>query len=92
MRILITGGAGFIGTNVTLSAIERGHTVLNVDCLSYAGSLANLVSIEKHPRYFFEQTDITDQDKIQNIFENFQPEYVFILQLKLTLIDQLTQH
>ena len=56
MRILITGGAGFIGTNVTLSAIKRGHTVLNVDCLSYAGSLTNLVSIEQHPKYSFEQT------------------------------------
>ena len=41
MRILITGGAGFIGTNVTLSAIQKGHSVLNVDCLSYAGSLNN---------------------------------------------------
>ena len=79
MRILITGGAGFIGTNVTLSAIQRGHTVLNVDCLSYAGSLTNLVSIEKHPRYSFEQTDIRDQEKIHKIFENFQPEYIFHL-------------
>ena len=79
MRILITGGAGFIGTNVTLSAIKRGHTVLNVDCLSYAGSLTNLVSIEKHPKYSFEQTDIRDQDKIHNIFENFQPDYIFHL-------------
>ena len=79
MRILITGGAGFIGTNVTLSAIKRGHTVLNVDCLSYAGSLTNLVSIEKHPKYSFVQTDIRDQDKIHNIFEKFQPEYIFHL-------------
>ena len=79
MRILITGGECFIGTNVTLSAIKRGHTVLNVDCLSYAGSLTNLVSIEKHPKYSFEQTDIRDQDKIHKIFENFQPEYIFHL-------------
>ncbi len=53
MRILITGGAGFIGTNVTLSAIQKGHSVLNIDCLSCAGSLNNLTSIANHPRYTF---------------------------------------
>ena len=63
MRILITGGAGFIGTNVTLSAIQKGHSVLNVDCLSYAGSLNNLVSIENHPKYSFAKVDIRDQIK-----------------------------
>tara|TARA_B100000900_G_C20527472_1_gene694846 strand:+ start:135 stop:1181 length:1047 start_codon:yes stop_codon:yes gene_type:complete len=79
MRILVTGGAGFIGTNVILSAIERGHTVLNIDCLSYAGSLKNLISVESHPKYSFEKTDIRDQVKIHNILENFQPDYIFHL-------------
>ena len=79
MRILITGGAGFIGTNVTLSAIQKGHSVLNVDCLSYAGSLNNLVSIENHPKYSFAKVDIRDQIKIRNILNEFEPEYIFHL-------------
>lgn len=79
MRILITGGAGFIGTNITLSAIEKGHTVLNLDCLSYSGSLKNLVSVENHPKYSFEKADIRDQMKIHNILDSFQPDYIFHL-------------
>ena len=79
MRILITGGAGFIGTNLTLSAIERGHTVLNIDALTYAGSLTNLISIENHPNYTFENIDIRDQTKIHNVISDFQPEYIFHL-------------
>ena len=79
MRILITGGAGFIGTNVTLSAIQKGHSVLNVDCLSYAGSLNNLVSIENHPKYSFAKVDIRDQIKIRNVLNEFEPDYIFHL-------------
>src|SRR5437764_723308 len=63
MKLLITGGAGFIGSNVIhhiigLPEIER---LINLDCLTYAGHLGNLASVSKHPKYAFEKVDLRDK-------------------------------
>ncbi|AYA67841.1 dTDP-glucose 4,6-dehydratase [Acinetobacter sp. WCHA55] len=80
MRILVTGGAGFIGSAVIRYIIENTHHhVLNVDKLTYAGNLESLQSIEKSERYQFSQTDICDQVELEKIFENFQPNVVMHL-------------
>ena len=80
MRILVTGGAGFIGSAVIRHIIENTHHhVLNVDKLTYAGNLESLRSIEKSERYQFFQTDICDQVELEKIFENFQPNVVMHL-------------
>ena len=80
MRILVTGGAGFIGSAVIRHIIENTHHhVLNVDKLTYAGNLESLQSIEKSERYQFFQTDICDQVELEKIFENFQPNVVMHL-------------
>lgn len=53
MKILITGGAGFIGSAVVRLAIARGYSVVNVDALTYAACLGNVVSVADHPNYAF---------------------------------------
>jgi dTDP-glucose 4,6-dehydratase len=64
-RILVTGGAGFIGSAVCRHLVgERGHRVINVDKLTYAGNPASVASVEGHPEYRFEQLDIADQPAI----------------------------
>lgn len=68
-RILVTGGAGFIGSAVCRYLVgERGHRVVNVDKLTYAGNLHSLEPIAGHPNYRFEQVDIADQTAIGRLF------------------------
>ena len=54
MKILITGGAGFIGSAVVRLAIARGHSVINIDSLTYAASLESLSSVRKSKLYICE--------------------------------------
>ncbi len=80
VKILITGGAGFIGSAVIRHIIEHtDDTVLNVDKLTYAGNLASLASIEHNPRYQFSQTDICDRVALDRLFSEFQPDAVMHL-------------
>ncbi len=60
-RILVTGGAGFIGSAVCRRLVREGHVVINVDKLTYAGNLASLSEIEKNPKYTFIKADICDE-------------------------------
>jgi dTDP-glucose 4,6-dehydratase len=73
MKILVTGGAGFIGSNLVHLLIERGHTVLNVDKLTYAGNLSSLSAIEDHANYRFVQADICDAPAMRSLFTEFKP-------------------
>jgi len=79
MKILITGGAGFIGSAVIRRAITAGHSVVNVDCLTYAANLTNLAAISDKSNYSFEKVDICDQDALQRVFETHQPDTVMHL-------------
>jgi dTDP-glucose 4,6-dehydratase len=60
-RILVTGGAGFIGSALCRHLIREGHTVINVDKLTYAGNLASLNDIRATPKYAFVEGDICDE-------------------------------
>lgn len=75
-RILVTGGAGFIGSAVCRRLISNGYTVCNVDKLTYASNLANLEEIADHPAYSFEQLDIADKMGLLEVFRRFQPDAV----------------
>ena len=72
--ILVTGGAGFIGSAVVRYLInETGHTVVNVDKLTYAGNLESLQSVAGHPRYHFVKADICDGDAMVKVIREFRP-------------------
>ncbi len=79
MKILVTGGAGFIGSAVVRLAIGRGHSIVNVDALTYAACLENVASVSKSPQYFFEHADIRDCNALNTIFEKHQPDAVMHL-------------
>tara|TARA_B100001248_G_scaffold262013_1_gene255546 strand:- start:181 stop:1230 length:1050 start_codon:yes stop_codon:yes gene_type:complete len=79
MKLLVTGGAGFIGSAVIREAIGRDIQIVNIDSLTYAACLDNLKSIQNDQNYFFEKADIRDRDLIDVIFEKHQPDAVMHL-------------
>jgi len=79
MKLLVTGGAGFIGSAVVRLAIARGHAVVNLDALTYAGCLENLASVSDNPLYAFEHADIRDRAALDRVFARHQPEAVMHL-------------
>lgn len=80
MKILITGGAGFIGSAVIRHLIANTeHHVVNVDKLTYAGNLESLKEIETDPRYQFEHVDICDAKQIERVFSEHKPDAVMHL-------------
>ena len=80
-RIAVTGGAGFIGSNLLLYLIPKypDYLFVNIDCLTYAGNLANLQSIEEAPSYQFEKIDIGDFERLNDCFERYQVDSVIHL-------------
>ena len=74
--LLVTGGAGFIGSNFVLMAIASGHTVINVDVLTYAGNTESLKDIEANPRHYFVHADIADKDKILELLNHHQVDAI----------------
>jgi dTDP-glucose 4,6-dehydratase len=79
MRLLITGGAGFIGSAVVRQAVKVGHHVVNVDALTYAACLGNVASVADNPLYAFEHADIRDPDALSQIFNDYKPDAVMHL-------------
>ena len=79
MKILVTGGAGFIGSAVVRLAVARGHEVVNLAVLTYAANLANVASVSDSPLYAFEQADIRDRVALDRIFAQHQPDAVMHL-------------
>jgi dTDP-glucose 4,6-dehydratase len=79
MKILVTGGAGFIGSAVVRRAIRDGHQVVNLDALTYAACLANVASVSNAPGYAFERADIRDRGALDRIFAAHDPDAVMHL-------------
>lgn len=65
MKILVTGVAGFIGSNLTQALLERGHTVVGVDNMSQ-GEPLNMIGFANHPAYTFHQLDICDRPAMRD--------------------------
>ena len=80
-NILITGGAGFIGSHVVRLFVNKypEYHIVNLDKLTYAGNLANLHDIESAPNYTFIKADICDFDKMVEIFSEYQIDGVIHL-------------
>lgn len=74
MNLLLTGGAGFIGSNVVHKIINRPEIsrLVNLDCLTYAGHLANLKGVDQSPKYVFEKVDIRDKAAVLAVVQKHQ--------------------
>ena len=79
MKLLVTGGAGFIGSAVVRLAVARGHEVVNLDALTYAACLENLAPVAQSNLYSFEQADIRDRAALERIFDLHRPDAVMHL-------------
>ncbi|QPM90958.1 dTDP-glucose 4,6-dehydratase [Pseudooceanicola algae] len=79
MKILVTGGVGFIGSAVVRLAIARGHEVVNLDALTYAACLGNVAQVAGHPAYAFEHADIRDAAAMTRILTRHQPDAIMHL-------------
>jgi dTDP-glucose 4,6-dehydratase len=74
--LLVTGGAGFIGTNFVLEAVLRGHKVVNLDALTYAGNIANLSSLDGNPAHTFVHGSILDAPLVASLLAEHKPDAV----------------
>ncbi|MFC2186571.1 dTDP-glucose 4,6-dehydratase [Fulvivirgaceae bacterium LMO-SS25] len=80
-HILITGGAGFIGSHVVRLFVNKypDYQIINLDKLTYAGNLENLTDIENAPNYYFEKADIVDVNQVEAIFQKYPIDAVIHL-------------
>ena len=75
--ILVTGGCGFIGTNFIKYIFDKTkYEIINIDALTYAGNIKNLIDIENKDRYYFERANISDAKKVNSIFEKYKPDCI----------------
>ncbi|MCG7520516.1 dTDP-glucose 4,6-dehydratase [Ruegeria sp. Ofav3-42] len=79
MKLLVTGGAGFIGSAVVRRAIAQGHSVVNVDALTYAACLDNVAMVADAPGYTFEHADIRDAAAMAAVLKTHQPDAIMHL-------------
>jgi dTDP-glucose 4,6-dehydratase len=79
MKILVTGGAGFIGSAVVRRAVADGHHVVNLDALTYAANLANVADVAGSERYAFERADLRDRPALDRILETHRPDAIMHL-------------
>ncbi|MBD3763537.1 MAG: dTDP-glucose 4,6-dehydratase [Rhodobacterales bacterium] len=79
MKILVTGGAGFIGSAVVRQAVRDGHQVVNLDALTYAANLENVAPVANSPAYAFVRADLRDRAALDRVFADHAPDAVMHL-------------
>ena len=79
-RVIVTGGAGFIGSAVVRFLLkDTGCRVLNLDKLTYAANLMSLAEVQQDPRYIFVKGDINDRPLLRSLFAEFKPDLILHL-------------
>ena len=80
-NILITGGAGFIGSHLVIKLVQKysNYRIINVDSLTYASNLKNLLDIENSSNYIFEKIDIRDKISINKILIKYEVDNIIHL-------------
>jgi len=79
MKLLVTGGAGFIGSAVVRQAIAAGHSVINLDALTYAACLENVAPVASDPNYTFVEADIRDRAALDTTLQTHRPDAIMHL-------------
>tara|TARA_R110002049_G_scaffold4601_4_gene31864 strand:- start:96101 stop:97201 length:1101 start_codon:yes stop_codon:yes gene_type:complete len=79
MNVLVTGGCGFIGSNLVRQLLLSGHSVHNIDKLTYAGNLESLADVSQHPAYRFSQIDIASVEEVNRVVRDAQPDWILHL-------------
>lgn len=81
MNLLVTGGAGFVGCNLIAYLTQQPEVarIVNLDCLTYAGHLANTAAFRDHPRYVFEKVDLRDQGEVRRVVQQHAITHVMHL-------------
>ena len=81
MNLLVTGGAGFIGSNLIHHVIGQPaiRRLVNLDCLTYAGHLQNLTTVQDHPKYAFEKIDLRDRAAVLHVLDRHQITHILHL-------------
>jgi dTDP-D-glucose 4,6-dehydratase len=88
MTILVTGAAGFIGSNFVLDWLSQStEEVVSLDLLTYAGNLENLSSLNQNPHHHFVKGNIGDRDLVLSLLKNMTSELSFILRRRVMWID-----
>ena len=76
-KILVTGGLGFIGSNLIKLLLKKKYTVLNVDKITYASNFYNVYEFKNHKRYKFHKCDLNNEKKLKRIITTFKPDGIF---------------
>ena len=79
MSVVVTGGAGFIGSALARALVAGGERVVNVDKLTYAGNLDNLAAVLADPDHVFIRANICDRAAMAAVFEEHRPRAVYHL-------------
>jgi CDP-paratose 2-epimerase len=77
MKILITGGCGFVGSNLALHALQKGHDLHIVDNLYRVGSRSNLDWLQEQGKFVFHNVDTSDSSQIEAVISKFHPDAIF---------------
>ena len=77
--VVVTGGAGFIGSALVRRLVTQGYQVVNLDKMTYAGNLSSVASVAAAANYHFEQVDICDRSRIRRVFSDYRPDLVMNL-------------
>ena len=78
-KILVTGGLGFIGSNLIKFLLKKNYSIINIDKISYSSNPYNLKDIKKNKNYKFIKCDINNKNKFYNILKKYKPKAIFNL-------------